>query len=146
MQWPTSADVLSVVKKPFKPEEIELRHVTRFSYGEMTDYTYVIWAQGQAGWFEIRPAAQYQAIFDDMIQAVELLYFVTDIYTEPRKKNGGPGPQLVFKEVSIYRKGRASRFGKVFSQLTLCSMQKMIATHVVIPHTLKPYSPNTTPS
>jgi hypothetical protein len=80
--------------------EIEIRNVTRFSYGEMTDGAYVIWAQGKAGWFEIRPTPQYKPIFDDMVRAVELLYFVTDIYGEPRKKGGGPSAQLVFQEVS----------------------------------------------
>lgn len=74
--------------------------MTRFSYGEMTDYTYVIWAQGQAGWFEIRPAQNYVNIYEDMVRAVELLYFVTDIYNEPRKRGGGPSAQLVFQEVS----------------------------------------------
>lgn len=89
-----------MVKKPYKPEEIELRNVSRFAYGEMEDQTFVVWAQGNAGWFEIRPAAAYKAIFKDMIIAVELLYFVTDIYSEPRKKGGGPSAQLVFQEVS----------------------------------------------
>jgi hypothetical protein len=74
--------------------------VTRFSYGEMTDGAYVIWAQGKAGWFEIRPTAHYKPIYDDMVRAVELLYFVTDIYCEPRKRGGGPSAQLVFQEVS----------------------------------------------
>lgn len=72
----------------------------RFSYGEMTDGAHVIWAQGKAGWFEIRPAARYQTIFDGMVQAVELLYFVTDIYGERPKKGGGPSAPLVFQEVS----------------------------------------------
>ena len=34
-----------------------------------------------------------------MIQAVELLYFITDIYSEPRKKGGGPTARLVYQEV-----------------------------------------------
>lgn len=70
----------------------------RFSYGERTDKTYVIWAQGKAGWFEIRPSTRYEAIFNDMYQAVELLYFITDIYDEPRKKGAGPSAHLVFQE------------------------------------------------
>ena len=92
-------DAIAVLKKPYKPMDIELRNVTRFSYGEMTDGAYVIWAQGNAGWFEIRPAAQYSPIYDEMIQAVELLYFVTDIYSESRKKSSGPSAELVFQEV-----------------------------------------------
>ena len=89
-----------MLQKPYKPTEVEIRNVTRFSYGEMTDGAYVLWAQGKAGWFEIQPAAHYKSIFDDMCQAVELLYFVTDIYSDRRKKGGGPSVQLVFQEVS----------------------------------------------
>jgi hypothetical protein len=33
-----------------------------------------------------------------MVQAVELLYFVTDIYSESRKKSSGPSAELVFQE------------------------------------------------
>jgi hypothetical protein len=91
------------LKKPYKPTDIELRNVTRFSYGEMTDGAYVIWAQGNAGWFEIRPAAQYSQIYNEMVQAVELLYFVTDIYSESRKKSSGPSAELVFQEVCTSR-------------------------------------------
>lgn len=90
-----------MLRKPYKPTQVEVRNVTRFSYGEMTDGAYVIWAQGRAGWFEIQPAADYRSIFNDMVRAVELLYFVTDIYNEPRKRGGGPSAQLVFQEVSL---------------------------------------------
>jgi hypothetical protein len=94
-------DAIAVLNKPYKPVDIEIRNVTRFSYGEMTDGEFVIWAQGKAGWFEIRPAPQYKSIYADMVQAVQLLYFVTDIYNEPRKRGGGPSPQLIYQEVSI---------------------------------------------
>jgi hypothetical protein len=73
--------------------------VTRFSYGETIDGDHVIWAQGAAGWFEIRPSPQYQAVYNDMVQAVELLYFITDIYSEPRKRGGGPTARLIYQEV-----------------------------------------------
>ena len=98
-------DATLVLKKLYKPEVIEIRNVTRFSYGETTDGAYVIWAQGKAGWFEIQPAAQYQSIFHDMVRAIQLLYFVTDIYSEPRKRGGGPSAQLVFQEVSVQQGG-----------------------------------------
>lgn len=96
-------DAIAVLKKPYKPIDVELRNVTRFSYGEMTDGAYVIWAQGKAGWFEIRPMAQYRPIYDEMIQAVQLLYFVTDVYSESRKKGSGPSAELVFQEVCTGR-------------------------------------------
>lgn len=87
-------------KKPYKPTEIVLRNVTCYAYAEMDDKTYGIWALGEAGYFEIEPAAQYRSIFNDMIQAVEILYFVTDIYNEPRKRGGGPSALLIYQEVS----------------------------------------------
>jgi hypothetical protein len=89
-----------VLKKSTKPIDLEVRKVTRFSYGELTDGEFAIWAEGNAGWFEIRPAPHYTSIYEDMLEAVQLLYFVTDIYNEPRKKGGGPSTQLIFKEVS----------------------------------------------
>ncbi|KAI4919951.1 hypothetical protein J4E90_002090 [Alternaria incomplexa] len=98
LETPGRSQLKYLLKKPYKPMEIEIQHVTRFSYGEMTDGAYVIWAQGQAGWFEIRPTAQYKPIYDQMVQAVELLYFVTDIYGESRKKSSGPSAELVFQE------------------------------------------------
>jgi hypothetical protein len=99
-----------VLHKSSKPIEIEILHVTRFSYGELTDGQFAIWAEGKAGWFEIRPASHYADIYADMIQAVQLLYFVTDIYNEPRKRGGGPSPQLIFQEVSV--RGRCACFSK----------------------------------
>ena len=77
--------------------------MTRFSYGEMTDGGYVVWAQGQAGWFEIQPSREYKSIYAEMIQAVELLYFITDIHSEVRKKGGGPGADLIFQEVGYFK-------------------------------------------
>jgi hypothetical protein len=101
------ADAILVLSKSQKPVDIEIRNVTRFSYGELTNGDVAIWAEGKAGWFQIRPATQYTAMYEDMIQAVQLLYFVTDIYNEPRKRGGGPGVQLIFQEVRL--SGRCHR-------------------------------------
>ena len=94
------SDNVAVLKKPHKPTDIVVRNVTRYSYAEMTDGTYMIWALGEAGWFELQPAAHYKATYDDMVQALALLYFVTDIYNEPRKRGGGPSASLIYQEVS----------------------------------------------
>jgi hypothetical protein len=88
----------TVVKRPFRPVDIEIRGVTRFSYGQTQDGEIVVWALGEAGWFELHPHRSYANIFSEMLQAVETLYFVTDIYNEPRKRGGGPSPSLVFQE------------------------------------------------
>ncbi len=43
-----------------------------------------IWANGKAGWFEIRPAPIYEPIFEKVAEGVTLYYFLTDLY-ESRK-------------------------------------------------------------
>ncbi|KAF2851538.1 hypothetical protein T440DRAFT_517520 [Plenodomus tracheiphilus IPT5] len=98
LQTPDRGQAHYLLKKPYKPTEIEIRNVSRFSYGEMNDGTPALWAEGGAGWFQIQPAPQYQPIYEGMICAVQILYFVTDIYKEPRKRGGGPSAHLVFQE------------------------------------------------
>jgi hypothetical protein len=136
-----------VLHKSSKPIEIEIQNVTRFSYGELTDGQFAIWAEGKAGWFEIRPASHYTAIYADMIQAVQLLYFVTDIYNEPRKRGGGPSPQLIFQEVSF--RGRCAcsskyyvcpRWEREFVVLTCASIRKMSDSHAPTLRLQKPFS------
>ncbi|PSN65977.1 hypothetical protein BS50DRAFT_588765 [Corynespora cassiicola Philippines] len=87
-----------LIKKPFKPLDIQITNVTRFSYGQSTDGELMIWALGEAGWFELSPSPSYSDIYNDMVEAVEILYFVSDIYNEPRKRGGGPSAQLIFQE------------------------------------------------
>ena len=95
---------MTVIKKPYNPADIAIQAVTRFAYAQMDDGAYTLWALGEAGWFTITgPAAHYQSIYDADIQAVELLYFVTDIYSESRKKSSGPSAELVFQEVCTSR-------------------------------------------
>ncbi|KAF2111359.1 hypothetical protein BDV96DRAFT_582045 [Lophiotrema nucula] len=87
-----------LLKKPFRPLDITIENVTRYSYGQTEDGEIMIWALGESGWFEIRPARNYREIYGDMVQAVEILYFITDIYSEPRKRGGGPSAGLIFQE------------------------------------------------
>lgn len=98
---------MTVLKKPYKPADIAIQAVTRFAYAQMDDGAYTLWALGEAGWFTItEPAAHYQSTYDADIQAVELLYFLIDCYTEtPRKKGGGPSASLLYREVSGYVRG-----------------------------------------
>jgi hypothetical protein len=35
-------------------------------------------AAGKAGWYEIIPSARYQSYFDDMVEAIDLFYFICD--------------------------------------------------------------------
>lgn len=99
----------------------------------MADRTYAIWALGEAGYFEMQPAAHYKATYDDMVQAVEILYFVTDVYNEPRKKGGGPTANLIYQEVG----GRTPLSG---SRLMLHSMLRIQGSHVLTQQRRNVYS------
>lgn len=90
-----------LVKKPFRPVDVVLADVTRYSYGQTEEGEIVIWALGAAGWFEIRPGRGYREVYAGMVQAVGVLYFVADIYNEPRKRGGGPSAGLIWREVSF---------------------------------------------
>ena len=101
MPKPSTEDK-AVLKKPYRPTDIAIQNVTRFAYAQMDDGAYTLWALGEVGWFTIvGPAAHYQSTHDADLQAVELLYFLIDCYTEtPRKKGGGPSASLLYREVS----------------------------------------------
>lgn len=87
-----------MVKKPYKPVDLTIRKVTQFGYGAHTTGDIMVWAMGQAGWFELRPSRSYKNIFDTMIEAIQLLYFLADVYSGARKRGKGPNVQLVFQE------------------------------------------------
>lgn len=78
-----------------KPVDIEVSNVTRFAYAlDESNGEIIIWAAGEAGWFEVRPARSYKEIFGDMQVSIKLLYFAADLY------NGGkPSTEMVFQEV-----------------------------------------------
>ena len=41
-----------------------------------------IWVSGQAGWYQIHPAPEYQAIYQDMCNLVLLNYGLQDAYAD----------------------------------------------------------------
>ncbi|KAF3037193.1 hypothetical protein E8E12_002380 [Didymella heteroderae] len=100
LHTPEQRDAHHLLNKPYRPTDIVIRNVTRFAYAQMDDGAYTLWALGEAGWFTIEgPAAHYQSAYDADIQAVELLYFLIDCYSEtPRKKGGGPSASLLYRE------------------------------------------------
>lgn len=72
----------------------------RFAYGQYDDGEIAIWAAGRAGWFKIRPARSYKAIYRDMIEGITLLYFLVDLFGETKsKKKLGLPIERVFKKV-----------------------------------------------
>ncbi|KAI1131165.1 hypothetical protein F5Y10DRAFT_233976 [Nemania abortiva] len=67
---------------------IQIDASTAFSVGAKDDSLSVpvVWASGEAGWFEIVPAQIYQRMCDEMFQAVCLHYALLDQFEEALKK------------------------------------------------------------
>jgi hypothetical protein len=99
----TDAVLGVVVRRPYtKAVTIEVTNVTRFAWGQaVNDREIIIWALGSSGWLEIRPSRSYRDTYQDMVEAIEILYFAADIHSEPRKIGRGPSAEFLFQEVSF---------------------------------------------
>lgn len=71
-------NVVSVLDRSLLEQPIELLNVRRYAYGQFEEGGVGIWAEGNAGWFLIEPAVEYQTIFAEMVEAIEMLYFLAD--------------------------------------------------------------------
>ncbi|KAF2490126.1 hypothetical protein BU16DRAFT_586218 [Lophium mytilinum] len=89
-----------LVNRPYrKAVTVEVRNVTRFAWGQtLKTKEIMIWALGSSGWLEIRPSRVYRDTYQEMVEAIEILYFAADIYSQPRKRGGGPSAELIFQE------------------------------------------------
>jgi hypothetical protein len=66
---------------------LKLEEVTQYSFGQDENGKPVVWAAGKAGWYEIIPSARYQSYFDDMVEAIDLFYFICDQHQKlPRRR------------------------------------------------------------
>ncbi|KAK5136952.1 hypothetical protein LTR08_001459 [Meristemomyces frigidus] len=72
-----------------RTDSIEVRDVLSFAYGQYGDGSVALWAAGRAGWYTLKPSRAYKAVYNDMVAAVKLLYFVADAYREPRTAGTG---------------------------------------------------------
>lgn len=81
--------------------QVEVQDVTGFSMGTGP---ITIWANGKAGWFEIRPAAAYKNVYDKMSEGVALYYFVTDLYEGLKNSKPGKGVQKTLSIDQIFDK------------------------------------------
>lgn len=70
---------------------MKLEEVTQYSFGQDENGKPVVWAAGKAGWYEIIPSARYQSYFDDMVEAIDLFYFICDQHQKlpPRRRKRG---------------------------------------------------------
>ncbi|AEO63448.1 uncharacterized protein THITE_2108723 [Thermothielavioides terrestris NRRL 8126] len=69
----------NLVQRGVRAAYIEIPYSDRYSIG---DGPLVLWVSGAAGWFEIRPSARYQAMYDQIREAITLYYAAFEVYDE----------------------------------------------------------------
>ncbi|EPS32508.1 hypothetical protein PDE_07468 [Penicillium oxalicum 114-2] len=60
--------------------------VTHYAYGQTEDRSIELWVAGKAGWYNISPAKGYVPTFNRMVQAVDMLYFLTDQHQHGKRQ------------------------------------------------------------
>lgn len=87
----------STVKRPGIKSNtlIELPPVYRYAYGQYDDGEIVFWALGSGGWYRISPAKSYKAQFEEMVETMQVFYYLADTYrpsTRTRQSAGKSRP------------------------------------------------------
>lgn len=91
----------TVLDGDYLSKRIVIENVAHYAYGQHDDGEVGIWVAGRAGWFSISPARGYRPIFNDMVEAIDLLYFLTDRHQKrrTRRRNSNPSVQYLCEEV-----------------------------------------------
>lgn len=66
---------------------IEISEVRTFSYGQFEDGNIGLWAGGKAGWYALKPSRAYKSVWHEMVQSVDLFYWIADAYREERRES-----------------------------------------------------------
>lgn len=97
----------AVLDPDYLSKRIVLENVTHYAYGQHNDGEVGFWVAGRAGWFSISPARGYRNIFNDVIEAIDLLYFLADRHQAKRRKrrNWNPSVEYLCEEVRLFHCG-----------------------------------------
>lgn len=93
-----------VLVRYYRTEPLVVADVRRYAYGQYEDGGGEIWAAGNAGWFKIQPAESYEGIYQDMLDAINIFYFIADAHRgdgSKRKIRTYPTAEALFEEVGI---------------------------------------------
>jgi hypothetical protein len=87
----------------YRSKRVLIGNVTHYAYGQHEDGEVGIWVAGPAGWFSISPAKGYKPMFNEMVEAIDLLYFLADKHQRKgrRGKKWNPKLDYLFDEVGI---------------------------------------------
>lgn len=58
--------------------QLRIESCTHYAFGQDPSGNSVVWAAGKAGWYEIIPSARYAPVYDDIVKAIDLIYFLSD--------------------------------------------------------------------
>lgn len=96
-----------------KRTNIVLEDVFTYSYGQYGDGSTAIWAAGKSGWFVVKPGRRYKTVYNEMVEAVNLLYFIADAYRTPRKQGQGRNATVLpdYTAQEIFDKYAAEELG-----------------------------------
>ncbi|OJJ50976.1 hypothetical protein ASPZODRAFT_57105 [Penicilliopsis zonata CBS 506.65] len=96
-----------VIDEDYISKRIVIDNVTHYAYGQHADGEVGIWVAGRAGWFSITPARGYRPMFNEMVEAIDLLYFLADRLQSKRRKQKtlNPSVEYLCEEYVIHTHG-----------------------------------------
>ncbi|RAL06177.1 uncharacterized protein BO80DRAFT_420479 [Aspergillus ibericus CBS 121593] len=95
-----------ILDPEYLSKRIVLENVTHFAYGQHNDGEVGFWVAGRAGWFSISPAKGYKPMFNDVVEAIDLLYFLADRHQSKRKRrNWNPSVEYLCEEYVSHTHG-----------------------------------------
>ncbi|KAK4189624.1 hypothetical protein QBC35DRAFT_379721 [Podospora australis] len=74
--------VPNLLRSSFKSGNIE---VTGSNLYAISDVPVALWVSGPCGWFEIQPSRRFQAMYDQVLEAVNLYYGVFSVYLDHQR-------------------------------------------------------------
>lgn len=94
-----------MLDEDYPSKRIVIENVTHYAYGQHADGEIGVWVAGKAGWYSITPAKGFKPMFNDMVEAVDLLYFLVDQHQRKkrRRRDGEPTFEYLCEEVCINR-------------------------------------------
>ncbi|KAK2792032.1 hypothetical protein FQN52_004142 [Onygenales sp. PD_12] len=96
-----------VLDDDYRSKRVLIENVTHYAYGQHEDGQIGVWVAGSAGWFSITPAKGYKPMFNEIVEAIDLLYFLADKHqnTGRRSKKWNPKIDYLLDEYTRHTNG-----------------------------------------
>ncbi|OAX81166.1 hypothetical protein ACJ72_04493 [Emergomyces africanus] len=96
-----------VLDDSYRNKRVLIDNVTHYAYGQHDDGEIGLWVAGSAGWFSIAPARGYKPMFNEMVEAIDLLYFLADKHQKSRRRGQKWNPKIdyLFDEYTKHTNG-----------------------------------------